>query len=394
MATDKGSEIVILGAGVAGCSIAFHLGKRAIPSTVFERESIGARASGKAWAVWTHPLRWLGMEGRPPTSLFSMPEGTVRPWLELLWLGYSRLPEAVLEIEEKGSVDVRFGELPRIIAAGSEAEEKDYRALLARYRKEGYNQVDWLDAQDVREIFPTINPKIRGGLIYPAFVAEPYRYTLGIAQAAEKMGANFRQGDVVGFRHNGSKVTSVVLASGTEIQADVFVIAMGPWSGLAASWLGKELPIYVTRDQCLKLEVPKRLPAYMITCGVSIVPHVDGTVIIGHSGIPDPQPDFNAGLTNEARLEILGGAIDLLPELEKAKLIEQRGDLEGWAPGPRHMQPVMGRLPEWDNAYIVARLGTLGLTESLAVGQLMADLITGGGRIPYYARAIMEYLSP
>lgn len=394
MATDKGSEIVILGAGVAGCSIAFHLGKRAIPSTVFERESIGARASGKAWAVWTHPLRWLGMEGRPSTSLFSMPEGTVRPWLELLWLGYSRLPEAVLEIEEKGSVDVRFGELPRIIAAGSEAEEKDYRALLARYRKEGYNQVDWLDAQDVREIFPTINPKIRGGLIYPAFVAEPYRYTLGIAQAAEKMGANFRQGDVVGFRHNGSKVTSVVLASGTEIQADVFVIAMGPWSGLAASWLGKELPIYVTRDQCLKLEVPKRLPAYMITCGVSIVPHVDGSVIIGHSGIPDPQPDFNAGLTNEARMEILGGAIDLLPELENAKLIEQRGDLEGWAPDPRHMQPVMGRLPEWDNAYIVARLGTLGLTESLAVGQLMADLITGGGRIPYYARAIMEYLSP
>jgi glycine/D-amino acid oxidase-like deaminating enzyme len=128
MATDKGSEIVVLGAGVAGCSIAFHLGKRGIPSTVFERDSIGARASGKAWAVWTHPLRWLGMEGRPPTptSLFPMPEGTVRPWLELLWLGYSRLPEAVLEIKEKSGIDVGFGELPRIVAAGSEEEEKDY----------------------------------------------------------------------------------------------------------------------------------------------------------------------------------------------------------------------------------------------------------------------------
>jgi hypothetical protein len=55
-----------------------------------------------------------------------MPEGTVRPWLELLWLGYSRLPEAVLEIKEKGGVDVGFGELPRVIAAGSEEEEKDY----------------------------------------------------------------------------------------------------------------------------------------------------------------------------------------------------------------------------------------------------------------------------
>ena len=132
----------------------------------------------------------------------------------------------------------------------------------------------------------------------------------------------------------------------------------------------------------------------MLTCGVSIVPQVNGTVILGHSGVPDPQPDLNISLTDEARMEIMEGAVDLLPELEQAKLVEQRGDLEGWAPGPCFMQPVLGRLPEWDNVYIAARLGTLGMTMSLAVGQQMADLIVAEGQLPLYAKATMEYLSP
>jgi glycine oxidase len=394
MSDHKGKEIVIIGAGVAGCSIAFHLARRGIPSLIVERESIAARASGKAWAVWTHPLRWLGMEGRPfQNSLFSMPDRGIRPWMELLWLGYSRLPEAVLEIQEKGGLDVQYGELRRIVAAGSEVEEKQYRGLLTRFQDEGYNQVEWVDAQDIRGIFPDVNRRVRGGLLYPAFVAEPYRFTLGLAQAAEKLGADIRQGEVVSFRTKGSKVNSVVLASGTEIAADIVVLAMGPWSEKGCSLLGENVPVLVSRDQCLKVEVPQKLPPYMITCGVSIVPQVDGTVILGHSGIPDLQPEFNAGLTDEARMEILEGAIDLLPGLQDARLVEQRGDLEGWAPAPRFMQPVMGRFPKWDNAYTVARLGTLGMTMSLAIGQLMADSIINSGNPPFYAKSVMEYLS-
>jgi glycine/D-amino acid oxidase-like deaminating enzyme len=57
------------------------------------------------------------------------------------------------------------------------------------------------------------------------------------------------------------------------------------------------------------------------------------------------------------------------------------------------MQPVMGRFPEWDNAYTVARLGTLGMTMSLAIGQFMADSIINSGNPPFYAKSVMEYLS-
>jgi len=44
-------DVAIVGAGVIGSSIAYHLGKHGMSSVVVERESIGTRASGKAWAV-------------------------------------------------------------------------------------------------------------------------------------------------------------------------------------------------------------------------------------------------------------------------------------------------------------------------------------------------------
>jgi len=75
-------------------------------------------------------------------------------------------------------------------------------------------------------------------------------------------------------------------------------------------------------------------------------------------------------------------------------LIEHRGDFEGWAPAPNNIQPVIGRLQEWDNAYIAARFGTLGMMLSLGAGQVMADLIIGEGRIPDRVKNMMEVLSP
>lgn len=390
-------EVVIIGAGVIGCSIAYHLARQGVPSQIIETDAIAARASGKSWAVFSYPPRFIHMEGADPEQLFSMPEGSIRPWLELFWLGYHRLPDMALELKEKGGVDIGYGELPMIRVALSQNEEMLCRANLSFIRSAGYYEGSWLKADDLRAIFPDINPQVRGGLSLPYLQVEPYQYTLGLAQAAEKMGASIRQGEVVGFRNKGSKVTSVILASGREIEADVFVLAMGPWSGQGTSWLGKEIPIWVNREQCLKLEVPERLPNYWLSSastGITILPKVNGTVILGHAGVPDHQPGFDSNLTEKVKMELLELAIDLLPRLKEAKVTEHRGDLEGWSPPPNHIQPVLGRLPEWDNAYIAARMGTLGMMLSLGVGQVMADLIIAGGHAPDRVKTMMEFLSP
>ena len=388
-------EVVIIGAGVIGCSIAFHLARQGISSQIIEKDSIAARASGKSWAVFAYPPRVLGMEGKPSDQLFSMPEGGVQPWVELFWLGYHRLPDVALELKEKGGIDIGYGELTRIIITLSESEEEDSKASVSRLRDAGYYEVGWFDADDLRGIFPDINPQARGGVVFPHLQVEPYRYTLGLAQAAEKMGASVRQGEVVGFRRQGSRITSVTLATGTEVEADVVILAMGPWSGQGTSWLGKEMPIRINREQCLRVRVPQRLPAYMLTCGASIIPQVDGEVILGHAGVPDMQTDFDVSLTTEeAKTKLLNETIGLLPILKEAELVEHRGDFEGWSPPPNNIQPVIGRLPEWDNAYVAARFGTMGMMLSLGTGQVIADLILAEGRIPDRVKTMMEVLSP
>jgi len=390
-------EVVIIGAGVIGCSIAYHLARQGVPSQIIERDSIAARASGKSWAVFTYPPRFLGMEGQPPDRLFSMPVGSVGPWLELFWLGYHRLPDVALDLQEKGGIDIGYGELPWIRVALSESDEKIYKESLSLQKSQGYYEGYWIERDDLRSLFPDINPLARGGMVLSYFQVEPYRYTLGLAQAAEKMGASIRQGEVVGFRHEGLKLTAVVLATGTEVKADVVVVATGPWSGQSTSRLGKEMPILINREQCLRMQVPKRLPPYGLStpAGQTIIPKVNGEVILGHAGLADLQTSFDVSLTTEeAKMTLVNDAIDLLPTLNEAELVEHRGDFECWSPPPNRIQPVLGCLPEWENAYIATRFGTLGMMLSLGAGRIMADLIIAGGRIPDRVKTMMETLSP
>jgi glycine oxidase len=390
-------EVVIVGAGVIGCSIAYHLAKQGVASQIIERESIAARASGKSWAVFAYPPRFLGMEGQPQEQLFSMPRGSVRPWLDLIWSGYHRLPDLALELKESGGVDIGFGELSWVRVVLTEQQEAAYRVALDSQKEQGYHEGYWMEANDLRRLFPDISPQVRGGMVVPYLQVEPYRYTLALAQAADKRGVRIRQGDVVGFRREGARVRAAILATGAEVAADVFVLATGPWSGKSTAYLGKGMPILINREQCVRMEVAKRLPPYglMAPNGLTVVPKVGGDVIVGHAGLADLQTSFEVNLTTEdAKMLLLSDAIELLPTLGEAKLVEQRGDFEGWSPPPKRIQPVLGCLPGWDNIYIAARFGTLGMMMSPGAGRVMADLIVAGGRAPARFANMLEVLNP
>jgi hypothetical protein len=78
----------------------------------------------KSWAVFAYPPRFLGLEGQPQELLFSMPVGSVSPWLDLIWLGYHRLPDIALELRETTGVDIGYGELGWIRVVLTEQQEE------------------------------------------------------------------------------------------------------------------------------------------------------------------------------------------------------------------------------------------------------------------------------
>jgi len=368
-------EVVIIGGGVIGCSIAYHLAKQGVPSQIIERDAVAARASGKAWAVISALARIL---------LFFedavVPRGSMQPCLSFFEEGSQRFPQLALELKAEGGVDIEYGELPCLSVVSQESEERYLKGRVSELASEGF-EVSWLDEDDIRIRVPDITSGVRGGVFFPGQQVEPYKYVLSLLQAAEARGASIRQGEAVGFRYQGTRVTTVILATGTEVEADVVVLAMGPWSSQGASWLGKEIPLIVRREQCLKVEVPQRLPLYrLLNNQVAIIPKVNGTVILGRAGAHDAVHEevvnFDDRPTEEAKISIMNAAVALLPKLEEAKLVEHRAGLEAWQPNGG--LPMLGLLPGWDNVYLATWLATWGIQWSPAVGRVMADLIIKG----------------
>jgi glycine/D-amino acid oxidase-like deaminating enzyme len=96
-------DVIVIGAGAIGCSIAYHLGRRGISTRVIDRESIATRASGKAWAVFTYAPTWVASErcvtnpsealgGAPVDVSKTVPGVSVADWLLLHSASYDRMP--------------------------------------------------------------------------------------------------------------------------------------------------------------------------------------------------------------------------------------------------------------------------------------------------------------
>lgn len=378
-------EIVIVGGGAIGCSIAYHLAKKGVPSRIVEMDSIASQASGRAWAVISAlPRLLLFYEG------VSVPKGFMQPCLSLFEEGFQRFPKLSRELKEEGGIDIEWGDLPCLYLVSEESEERDLKQRMAELYRNG-SSAEWLDAGEVEKRLPGISVQIRGGVYYPGQQVEPYRYVLSMFQAAEKLGVEITQIKATGFRTDKGKVKSVILADGSEIAGDIFVIATGPWSAEHLGWLGKTMPIEVRRTQCIRVEVPRKFPAYRILCGkAAIIPKVNGSVILGIAGKYEEHEvthDFNDTPTEKLKSAILVANTNLFPELEEAKLVEHRAGLENWQ--PKGGLPVMGPVPDWANVYLAAWLGAWGIQNSPAVGRVMAEAILTG-RMPTF----LEPLSP
>jgi glycine oxidase len=402
-------DVIVVGAGVIGCSIAYHLGRRGISTCIVDRESIAARASGKAWAVFTYGPAWTAFEtaittpveefeNGPLDTALTVPGESVEHWLLLHTASYDRMPEFAIELKERSGVDIEYCETPstNLVTQKEFEQAGGPQALLLPFQKVGGVECDWLDSDALREPFPSLNPEYVGGISYPAGQVEPYKFTLAMAQAAEKLGAEIVRGEVVGFATEGDKITGVQLASGNELHADAVVLAMGPWTGKASAVLGCEMACRPVFTECLRATMPVDLPLHTLGAGdFWILPKKNGEVILATYGAADfiDRPNFDESLSEETKLNVVNNVARILPALEDATIVEHRGDLLAMAPTPPYQKPVMGRFPEWQNGYIASRFGGDGVCMSPATGELMAELIETG-KTPLRARRMFERLAP
>jgi glycine oxidase len=347
-------DVVVVGAGVMGCSAAFWLSKEGYKVLLLEKEAIACGASGMASAHWRKVLEDERL-------------------LELAWLGFQLHQELACVLPQESGIDIGYREQPMIYPAFSAEEVESLKSQLSALRR--YDpSARWLEGQALWEVEPRLNQDVLGSLESQGAQVMAYRFVLALVKAAERQGMELRHGEVVGLQSNGGRVTGVQLRQGEIITTEMVVLVMGPWSQRAAEWVGLKIPIYPVRGQLLELLVPDpQLYASPSYSDMYLLYKADGTTLAGTTYEQD------SGFTNHptpAGLEaIINAAVQMAPSLEEAQVADH---ISGLRPASGDSLPLIGLIPGWQGVYIVSGHDRKGMGLSLISTRIIADLIVKG----------------
>jgi len=227
------AQVVIIGGGVVGCSLALSLARRISGVVVLEREGIGSQASGSNYGMVWQQTRLAGFD-------LDMARRSLRMYRELV----SEEFDIDIEYEERGGMTVFHT-----------PEQKAVMEVVVRQKRDQGIPVRLIDGREARELEPELSPEVVGST-YCAEEAQlnPILTTLAFARAAARRGADIRTGiEVRGIRVERGRVRAVLTGLG-EIEAQWVVNAAGPWSRQVAAMAGIDLPVFPQRLESLVTE--------------------------------------------------------------------------------------------------------------------------------------------
>ena len=361
----KTVDVVIIGGGVMGCSLAYQLARQGIRSAVLERGRLAAGASGATAGVIA-PLWHLGQGPGPLLSLGMR--------------SLDRFPALAEELTEAG-IDPAFRQNGVLKLAFSQGEVDELKKNLAWQGELGMG-LEWLSPESVAGREPEVSPQVMGGVFSPREAhIQGQKYVEALAHAASRLGASILEGtEVAGLVLGGNRVAGVRTATATFI-CNHTVLAAGPWSGVLGRWLpsrpGEGLPVRPVKGQRILL---KKL-GFMPRCPVRnsdayIVPQTDGNLLVGATREEDI---FDEGTTVQGINQMLAAAVLSFPALKDAELVGVRA---GVRPGTPDDLPVIGPVPDWEGLSVLSGHDHAGIMLSPASAELMAHFISTGDRRP------------
>jgi len=209
-------EVIVVGAGVMGCSTAYWLSKAEYTVLVLEQEAIACGASGVAAAMLEAVGHGAHLTTNDPLTAFARAGFELHQALQPLLL-------------EESGMDTGYRENPVIHPAFTAAEAETLQAY-ALERCHDTPAVQWLEGQALWDVEPHVNRAVLGALVTHQAQVLAYRFVLALARAAEQRGMELRHGEVVGLERQAGGVIGVRLRNGGTLTAPVVVLAMGPWS--------------------------------------------------------------------------------------------------------------------------------------------------------------------
>lgn len=316
------TDVIIVGAGVIGLSIAYELLCRGTRVTLVDRGDPGKEASWAAAGV-------LAPQGALPVN---------RAYLDLCISSLDLFADWSSRLLEETGIDVEYRTEAGLQVAFDDAESEE---LDERYR----HQVDLglpverLSGEEVRALEPMLSPETRCGLLFERMhQVENRRLVQALVAAVRSRGGAFRIGDpVVDLIVRRNRAAGVVVP-GERIGAERVVVAAGAWSGLLKWIPGSPPPVQPVRGQMVCVDGRGVPPLSRVIYGLEqyLVPRRDGRVLMGATV---EKTGFDASVTAGGVSDVIREGLRMAPGLAEAPVVESWAGLR---PMSKDGKPILG----------------------------------------------------
>ena len=337
-------DVIIIGSGVVGSSIAYHLSERKNKAVLVIDQSFplaGTSGSTQAW-VWVH--------NKTPSwyAELNMFSAELYPFLE------------------RKIGDVEYNRTGGIAPFFNEEDRERALRLVEEQAKVGI-EVEVLNNEQVRAKEPSLSNSIAGAT-YSRIDGNvnPFRLVELYIKAAKKNGVQFSFYNAVTDVETSGETFNITTEKET-FTCEKLIMAAGPWTHELGKLLHLDIPVKQVRGQII---VTEPLSPFLNHTIGGVRQADNGEVLIGYS---HEHVGYDRRTTMDVIQDTASMAMRFIPDLKKANIVRCFSGIRAL---PEDGLPILGKVPYWENLYIAAMHS--GITLSPLVGTLMTELLNEG----------------
>lgn len=354
----KRKDILVIGGGAIGLSIAYFLAKEGMRVGVADKGEMGQEAS------------WAGAGMLPAGN----PQRAKSALGQLRAKGTAILASFSQELRDLTDIDngfVQCGGLELRLSEDS-LERRRLEQVMREERGEGV-AYEVLDGPALCELEPALSPALPGAILYreAAQLRNP-RHLQALVAGCIKHDVEFFPGCPISrIDRDGERITNVQSPTAA-FHADQYVIAAGAWSDMLLHMVGWQARVKPFRGQMVLLREPQPLFRRLLMAGPQyMVPRQEGRILVGST---EEEVGFLKANTVEGVQGLLQFAARVVPALAQSSI---ERTWSGLRPGSPDGKPFMGRVPGTENLFAATGHFRSGLQLSAITGILMKELLLG-----------------
>ncbi len=347
-------DVIIIGGGVIGSSIAWRLAQTGLSVTVFERGRVGCEASRAAAGM-------LSPQGESQTP---------GPFFDLCLRSRAMYRDFADELTEASGIDVEYKDEGTLFVV-LEGEDEEERTRWAGWQLEAGLPLEHVSADNIRRSEPAVTESAARAIFLPEEHQVENRRLMDALEVAMKR-ANvevIEDAEVAALVTEHGRVTGVV-SGGRRFNAGAVVVAAGTWSSQLLEPLGLSVKVIPARGQMIAVRgATCPIKCVVHSSNVYVVPRRNGRILIGatveYSG-------FRKAVTVDSVKYLLNAAVKLVPSLSELEIEET---WSGLRPDTSDHLPIMG--PSGiDNLSLATGHFRNGILLAPVTAELVASAIT------------------